>query len=147
MYNINFDQYSSFFLCDNCLERFDDCTAILDSVDHQFPHQLRVRYMHSEEHRVDAKVTEDLQHARPVDAGDRVDRTGLHETGSAGISRGHPRHRRGQQYRRLLRPQCQPYGSQSEFCRSAYGIHECRSGRLRNPRAADRRRDCHGSGS
>lgn len=125
-------------------KRFDDCTAILDGVDRQFPDQLPVRSMHPEEHRDNAEVTEDLQHNRSVDTSDRVDRTGLHETGSAGISRRDPRHRRGQQYRHLLRSQCQSYGSQSEFCRSNYGIHECHRVRLRHPRAADRRRDCQG---
>lgn len=130
-----------------CIERLDDCAAILDGVDRQLPDQLYVRSIHPEEHRDNAEVTEDLQHDRSVDASDRVDRTGLHETRSADISRGHPRHRRDQQYRHLLRSQCQSHGSQSEFCRPNYGIHECHRVRLRDPCAADRRRDCQGFGS
>lgn len=132
---------------DNCIEWFDDCIAIPDGMDCQLPDELRVRSMHSKEHRDDAKVTEDLQHDRSMDTCDRVDRTGLHETGSTGISCEHPRHRRGQQYRHLLRPQRQSYGSQSEFYRFAYGIYECPRVCLRHPCAANRRRDCQGSGS
>lgn len=86
-------------------ERFDDRVTVLDSMDRQFPDQLRVRSLHPEEHRDDTNVAEDLQHDRPVDASDRADRTGLHKTGPAGISYQHPRHSCVQQYRRFLRSQ------------------------------------------